>query len=257
MKLKLLVLNSFMLDQKNSLNDNDSLNKKTKKFSFIGFLLSLVNIAFIIVIVVLIRLYIVSPFEVEGISMESNFYSGDKIFIDKVTYGFSSPKRGDVIVFYPPIDSKSDDNGIRCFAVKVFNFATFQKKDNPCVFRNFFIKRVIGIEGDTVEIKNGNVFVTPKNGEKVKVADNFLDNLNKNKTCIPLDDCSDPKNWKGVIVEVEKGFVYVLGDNRKFSSDSRLWSETPLVPVDNIVGKFLFLYWPISHISFDKNFDIL
>jgi signal peptidase I len=127
-------------------------------------------------------------------SMEPNFYQGDCIMVSKVNYRSSGPQRGEVIVFGPPFDSP-----------------------HP------FIKRVIGLPGEIVEIKDGSVFV---NG-------------------IPLDEeyVSAPPNYTMSATGVPENEYFVLGDNRNRSNDSHTgW----LVPRDNIIGRAWFVYWPPS-----------
>jgi signal peptidase I len=127
-------------------------------------------------------------------SMEPNFYQGDCIMVSKVNYRSSGPQRGEVIVFSPPFDSP-----------------------HP------FIKRVIGLPGEIVEIKDGSVFV---NG-------------------IPLDEeyVSAPPNYTMSATGVPENEYFVLGDNRNRSNDSHTgW----LVPRDNIIGRAWFVYWPPS-----------
>jgi len=127
-------------------------------------------------------------------SMEPNFYQGDCIMVSKVNYRSSDPQRGEVIVFSPPFDSP-----------------------HP------FIKRVIGLPGETVEIKDGSVFVKG----------------------IPLDEeyVSAPPNYTMPATLVPEDEYFVLGDNRNNSNDSHTgW----LVPRDNIIGRAWFVYWPPS-----------
>ena len=127
-------------------------------------------------------------------SMEPSFYQSDCIMVSKVNYRSSGPQRGEVIVFNPPFHSP-----------------------HP------FIKRVIGLPGETVEIRHGSVLV---NG-------------------ILLDEeyVSAPPNYAMPATEVPENEYFVLGDNRNNSNDSHTgW----LVPRGNIVGRAWFVYWPPS-----------
>jgi signal peptidase I len=142
-------------------------------------------------------------------SMQPNFYQGDCIMVSKVAYHSSGPQRGDVIVFNPPP-------------------AALEESPYP------FIKRVIGLPGDTVEIKDGIVSI---NGT-------------------PIDEpykLQEPPRYNtdfGPIV-VPAGEYIVLGDNRNNSNDSRNgW----LVPKENIVGKAWFIYWPPSKLGPVKHY---
>jgi signal peptidase I len=127
-------------------------------------------------------------------SMEPNFQQGECIMVNKVSYHSSGPQRGDVIVFHPPVESQFP-----------------------------YIKRVIGLPGDTVEIKDEKVFI---NG-------------------IPLDEAyiMAPPDYTMPATEVPETEYFVLGDNRNNSNDSHYgW----MVPRDNIIGKAWFVYWPPS-----------
>ena len=127
-------------------------------------------------------------------SMEPNFYQGDCIMVSKVSYRSSGPQRGEVIVFNPTFDS-----------------------------RHPFIKRVIGLPGETVEITDESVFI---NG-------------------IPLEEdyVMAPPNYTMPVTAIPENEYFVLGDNRNNSNDSHTrW----MVPRDNIIGRAWFVYWPPS-----------
>lgn len=148
-----------------------------------------------LLIVVPLRLYIAQPFFVRGASMEPTYHNGDYLIIDELSYRFSEPERGDVIVFRFPGDPSQ-----------------------------FFIKRIIGLPGDTVEGKDGDIFVT-RAGETVEIPEAYI----KTET---------PDDFK--IITGPNEYV-VLGDNRGASSDSRRWG---ILPGENIVGKVFATVWP-------------
>jgi signal peptidase I len=150
-----------------------------------------------LLIVLPIRFFIFQPFIVKGESMEPNFYHGDYLIIDEITYRFREPKRGEVIVF-----------------------------KNPMNERQRFIKRIIGLPGETVEINNGKIFIS--NGEK-KI----------------LDESSYlgvPFTTGNLQITLSKDEYFVLGDNRKFSLDSRKFGP---IKKKEIIGRVLLRLWPI------------
>ncbi|MBA7677257.1 Signal peptidase I T [subsurface metagenome] len=136
-------------------------------------------------------------FVVDGPSMNSSFHDGQQLLVSKVVYKFHEPERGDVIIFHPPYNEKEE-----------------------------YIKRVIGLPGESVEITEGTVYVHKKDG-----------------TTLPLDEPYVTKSarlsFKGDTIPENKYFV--LGDNRNNSSDSRNgWT----VPFQNIIGKVWLSVWP-------------
>jgi signal peptidase I len=174
-------------------------------------ILKLVVIA--LAIVIPIRLLVFQPFVVKGQSMEPNYHSADYLIIDEISYRLNAPHRGDVIVFKYP--------------------------KNPSVK---YIKRIIGLPGETVEIKNARILITDITGktreldESVYLPMSVIDSWNKNIDMKPLTLGSTE--------------FFVLGDNRNYSSDSRIWGP---VPFQNIVGKTLFRASPTETFANDLN----
>lgn len=154
-----------------------------------------------VAIVLPIRTWVAQPFIVSGASMEPNFHDGEYLIIDELSYQFKEPGRGEVIVFRFPL--------------------------NP---REFFIKRIIGLPGETVEIKNGSVTIKQSGGKEV---------LTLNETYIPTSFETGPD----LALELKKSEYFVMGDNRSHSSDSRMWKA---LPKDKIMGRALVRLWPIA-----------
>lgn len=157
-------------------------------------------------IFLVVYLFFLQPHQVNGQSMVPNFESGEHVLTDKVTYKVRDPQRGEVLVFHAPPDAKCAE-GTGCD----------------------FIKRVIGVPGDTVEVKDNAIWV---NGEKLP------------EPYIPSDYPILPGNAtknKSVYLGPEEFFV--CGDNRPYSSDSRAWGA---ITKAEIVGRVFFRYWPPS-----------
>ncbi len=146
------------------------------------------------VIVIPIRMFVFQPFIVNGASMEPNFYSGDYLIIDELSYRFSEPQRGDVVVFKYPKDPKQR-----------------------------YIKRIIGLPGETVNIRDNHVYIQSKDKEYQLVETGYLPG-EKSVTADLLRST------------LTSGEYFVMGDNRFRSSDSRAWGP---LPKDLIVGKVL------------------
>ena len=153
-----------------------------------------------VLIVVPVRVFIAQPFVVEGLSMYPTFKDKDYLIIDEVSYRFSNPSRGDVIVFRYP--------------------------GNPSVF---YIKRIIGLPGETISIDHGIVTVTHVNGEKTTLAEPYV-----------VDE--DATYTLDAILGNEQYFV--MGDNRPKSSDSRVWGP---LPKEDIIGRAYLRVYPVAH----------
>jgi signal peptidase I len=180
-----------------------------KHESFLGEVVRFSLIALVIVLPV--RLFIAQPFIVSGASMEATFSTGQYLIVDQLTYHFEAPARGEVIVFrYPKDPSK------------------------------FFIKRIIGIPGDTVHI-NGNV-VTISNAshpEGVVLDESYILSMAPSTT---LTETLGDNEY------------FVMGDNRDASSDSRMWG---VLQRENIIGRAFLRLFPLTKTGvFPGNYDI-
>lgn len=175
-----------------------------------GFFLDIIETAVVALSIFLILyLFIMQPHQVNGQSMDLTFRDGEYLMTDKISYRFGLPKRGDVIVFEAPPAAQCPE-GAGCD----------------------FIKRVIGLPGDTVEVKNDHYYVNGK-----LLSEPYLD----------ASVLTKPFNYtQNGPVLIPEGSYFVSGDNRPHSSDSRMWG-----PVDfkKIVGKVFFRYWPINRIG--------
>lgn len=168
--------------------------------NFFTELLKFVVVAALIVIPV--RLFIAQPFIVSGESMDPTFKNGQYLIVDELSYRFSEPERGDVIIFRYP--------------------------RNP---KEYFIKRIIGLPGDTVIIANNTVSVTAQDGNTVTLKEPYVVNV------------GDGPNGTYTVSEDS---YFVMGDNRPQSSDSRMWG---MLPRDNIIGRAFVRLLPLQTIS--------
>jgi signal peptidase I len=143
--------------------------------------------------------FVAQAFRVQGTSMLPMLEDGERIIVNKFVYRFEPIERGDVVVFWYPRD--------------------------PSVS---FIKRVVGLPGEVVEVRAGTVYV---NGEPLD--EGYIDARFRD------DESYSP-------VDVRKGYYYVLGDHRNSSNDSRSWGE---VPEKYIYGRAVFRFWPLSKVG--------
>jgi signal peptidase I len=184
---------------------------------FLGELPGLILMAFVLAL--LIKTFLVQAFFIPSGSMEPTLMPGDRVIVVKVPYYFHDPQRGDVIVFEDPDPSKQPDRGI----VGGFFHWLVQGLGAAPPDNEDFIKRVIGLPGETVWAKGGNVYV-----DGVKIDEPYL----TQKT----DDFPKTK--------VPDGTLFVMGDNRGNSLDSRF--GLGYVPLDQVIGKADFIIWPPS-----------
>ena len=163
------------------------------------------SIDIVLVLGLLFRAFILQPFIVDGNSMEPNFYNNEYLLVDQITYRFREPQHGEVIIFRPPQNVSED-----------------------------YIKRIIGLPGETVVIEDGQVSV---NGHLL--SETYLEKNNITQT-----------NLKVFRRTMSPEEYFVMGDNREHSSDSREWG---LVPRKNIVGRAWFAVYPKSHFGLIDN----
>lgn len=159
-----------------------------------------------IVLAVFIMVFVAQAFTVDGPSMEPTFFTGERILAEKITRRFSGPRRGDVVVFDPPSES------------------------------DYYIKRIVGIPGDEILIRNGELFV---NG--LLASDDY--------TTGPMTRDYGP-------AIVPENSYFALGDNRINSKDSRD-SSVGMVPRKSIIGRVIARYWPLSRIGIVESATVI
>jgi signal peptidase I len=187
--------------------------------SFLGELPGLILMAFALAL--LIKSTLIQAFWIPTGSMEPTLVPGDRVIVAKVPYYFHDPRRGDIVVFEEPDPAKAPDRGVvGSFTHWLGQGLGFTPPDNPD-----YIKRVIGEPGDVVWGRRGHVFV---NG--VQIAEPYL-----RQTTEPF-----PRT------EVPEGKLFVMGDNRGNSLDSRF--GLGFVPVDRVVGRAIVIIWPLNNV---------
>jgi len=158
------------------------------------------SLAVAFIVVALLKLFVFDLTIVHGISMEPTLRSGERLFVNKIVYLLGKPRRGDIAVLADPAPAPGGSK--------------------------FIVKRVIGVEGDTIEIRGGALYV---NGERLSE---------------PYTDVAIASPDFGPL-KVEPGRVFVMGDNRRSgaSKDSRSFGT---VPVRDLLGRAEFILWPVS-----------
>ena len=154
-----------------------------------------------LIVAAAIILFVYQPVKVEGSSMTPGLVDSERIFINKFVYrlGFGGVQRGDTVVFLFPLDP-----------------------------RRSYIKRVIGLPGDSVEIRTGRVWLNGRELDEPYVPEEYR----------------DPSTM--ALLHIPAGHYFVMGDHRSASNDSRAWGA---LPVQAIYGKAVFVYWPLDRIG--------
>ncbi len=156
-----------------------------------------------LILAFLMRIFIAEPRYIPSESMYPTLDIGDRLVVEKVSYHFHPPQREDIVVFSPPAQLQRlgyDQN-------------------------QAFIKRIIARAGDTVEVKNGLVYLNNQ-----PLEENYI---------------FSPPNYELQPFVVPEGYLFVMGDNRNNSNDSHIWG---FLPEENIIGRAIFRFWPLQHI---------
>jgi signal peptidase I len=163
------------------------------------------SLAIIVICVVGIRTFIAQPFIVSGESMFPTFHNKDYLVVDELSYRFKEPARGEVIVLRYPVEPN-----------------------------RFFIKRIIGIPGDTISFESGKVFLQKPGEQRVQLQEPYY------------RGATNPMNINGPTI-LKKDEYFVMGDNRNFSSDSRVWG---ILPKKDIIGRAFLRLLPLRDIDY-------
>lgn len=170
------------------------------------------SIAMAVVLVVVVRWLLFAPFIVDGPSMQPNFWTDERLIVNKILYEFRQPKTGEVVVFHVPKMGKD------------------------------LIKRVIGVAGDTIDYRGDDLYVNGKKIEEsyiqeaIKAAHKKDILYNKGRFNFPGNSTKPNK--------VPEGHIFVMGDNRSESTDSRYFG---FIPLKDVIGRADVIFWPVSH----------
>ena len=178
-------------------------NEEVKKSPLKDVLDFLAPIVIALIIAILLKTFIFANAVIPTGSMLNTIHEGDRVIASRITYTFNDPERYDIAMFKYP--------------------------DNP---QQNFVKRIIGLPGETVSIRNGEVYIVDKDGKSQKLRDDFVSPENMD-------------NYNGTFVVPEDSY-FVMGDNRDNSVDSRYWTTTNFVSRDKMIGKVLFRYYPFN-----------
>lgn len=205
------------MEQEKQLNETNTVDQSSvqarKKNELVEWIKA---IAVAVVLVVVVRWLLFAPFIVDGPSMEPNFWTGERLIVNKVLYDFRDPKPGEVVVFEVPAEGRD------------------------------LIKRVIGVAGDTIEYKGDDLFINGKKVEEPYIQE-ALDKAHQdgglyNNKDFPNEMLKDNK--------VPEGYIFVMGDHRNNSTDSRVLG---FIPLKDIIGRADVIFWPLKDIQMIKH----
>lgn len=188
-------LNEFVV------SDDTKIGLEEDKYTFRDLLKDVVETVLLAIVIYAVVNFLTARYIVIGYSMEPTLHSGEYLIVEKISYRFAEPQRGDIIVFDYPLHSEDD-----------------------------YVKRIIGLPGDRITVSDGVVYVN-----------DFL--LEETYT---LTDTPGEQTWV-----VAENSYFVMGDNRRGSSDSRSWG---VLERKYIIGKVWMVYWPISEIGLVRHF---
>jgi signal peptidase I len=187
-----------------------------------------VIVALAIGLALLIQAFVVKPYQIPSESMKPTLAVGQRVLVNRVSYHFSDPHIGDIVVFHPPAGA---ENGKECGdphsgsgTRKACGRSTPEESDTN------FIKRIVAEPGDRLSIHNGHPVV-----DGVEAEEDFI------KPCRGQDGCDFPQE-----ITIPPDQYFMMGDNRGSSDDSRFWGP---VPRKWIIGKAFFTYWPPDRIG--------
>ena len=153
---------------------------------------------------IFIRTFIAEPRYIPSESMLPTLEIGDRLIVEKLSYYTQLPKRGDIVVFAPPP----------------------QLQEQGYLEEQAFIKRVIGLPGETIEVKNGRIYI-----DRQLLTESYI---------------AEAPNYGMSPMVVPPDKLFVMGDNRNNSNDSHVWG---FLPKDNIIGHACFRFWPIERLG--------
>jgi signal peptidase I len=168
--------------------------------------------------------FVVKPYRVPSPSMVPTLEPGDRVLADRVTLDFSSPSRGEIIVFHPP-HCKAGHNDSSGVCTSPGRGLRQGLADTT------FVKRVIGLPGERVWARGGHVFVQDEGKKAVRLSEPYTHG--QTTTNLPRQT-------------IPKGYYLMLGDNRSISEDSRIWG---LEPRDGMIGIARIRYWPLGRLG--------
>ncbi|MCR8656220.1 signal peptidase I [Paenibacillus endoradicis] len=180
------------------------------------------SIVIAVVLVAIVRIFLFSPFIVDGDSMEPNFHTHERVIVNLLIYNISKPEYGDVVVFDVPEEGRR------------------------------FIKRIIGVPGDTIKVEGDQLYINDKLITEPYLTKAIAESMANGTTYNGIGDSFSFPNESYPDNVVPEGMYYVMGDNRGYSKDSR---AIGYVSEDEIIGRADVVMWPLDKLELVKHYN--
>lgn len=194
--------------QKAFKNAADEIMGRDSRYTTTVYLHFAMKLICVVLAVVILRIFVFEPNYVDGESMQPTLMDRERVFVEKVSYWFNEPKRGDIVIVHFPERSE------------------------------LFVKRIIALGGETIAIRNGFVYINDKQLDESEYAGDWYGNIYRTVHTLGSVDGS---------YTVPYGCVFVMGDNRNESHDSRAQDVGP-IPIEDVVGRAVSVIWPLNRI---------
>ena len=220
--------------------------EKRSKLAFVRELPVLIVIAFVLAL--LMKTFLVQAFYIPSESMEPTLHgctgcNGDRVLVNKLAWRLRAPARGEVVVFIAEHDAAHHSflSKVKSFFTEGLGVTTPKETD--------FIKRIIGLPGETVQVTDKGVYITPVHGKRFKLFEPYIARPSNNGTLVPCGRSrSCPEGKTQAPIKVPPDSYFVMGDNRENSADSR-FRNPPWIKRSDLVGKAFVKIWPIGRIG--------
>ena len=186
------------------------------------------TVVFVVVAIIIIRFFLGEIRWIPSGSMKPTLVEGDRVFVERVSRFYSTPKRGDIMVFYPPQEH------LEATPLKIFSRLTgFFCNDVA------YIKRVIALPGEKIEISHNEDGTTDVLVNDKKLDEPYIMDKSEYPICTPDMHCGP--------ILLNEGEYFMMGDNRGHSADSRYWG---VLQKERFIGRAKVLFWPFTHLEY-------
>jgi signal peptidase I len=220
--------------------------EKRSKTAFLRELPVLIVVAFILAL--LMKTFLVQAFYIPSESMEPTLHgcpgcNGDRVLVNKLAWRLRDPARGEIVVFIAEHDTahRSFLSRVKSFLTEGLGVTTPKETD--------FIKRIIGLPGEAIQVTDNGVYITPVHGKRFKLNEPYIARPSSDGTLVPCGTSpSCPEGKTQPRIKVPANSYFVMGDNRENSADSR-FRNPPWIKRSDFIGKAFVKIWPVGRMG--------